>query len=97
MNPPLTIELPDEDMVEALRQRLHAFDVDTIELDSHWELRIQLLERNPESRVTRALHEIDEWLTDAGIDSVRVHLDDSSYTLNAPTDVVATPVQPASV
>jgi hypothetical protein len=85
MHPPLTIELPDEGMAEACRQRLHAFDVDAVEVDSHWELRIQLLERNPESRVTTALHTIDEWLTETDLDFVRVHLDGTSHTLHAPS------------
>jgi hypothetical protein len=85
MHPQLTIEVPDEDLAEALRLRLYAFDVGTVEVDAHWEVRIQLLERNPERRVTTALHEIDAWLVDTGVESVRVHLDESSYTLHAPT------------
>jgi len=83
-HPHLTIELPEEELAEELRRRLQSFDVDTVEVDSHWEVRIHLLERNPESRVTNALHAIDAWLPNAGVEFVRVHLDGSSYTLHAP-------------
>jgi len=74
MHPHLTIELPQEELAEALRRRLQSFDVDTIEVDHHWEVRIHLLERNPESRVTNALHAIDDWLPDAGVDEARDYL-----------------------
>jgi hypothetical protein len=84
MHPHLTIELPDETLAEELRRRLQSFDVDAVEVDAHWELRIHLLERNPESRVTNALHAIDSWLPSAGVDYVCVRLDGSAYTLHAP-------------
>ena len=84
MYPHLTIELPDETLAEELRRHLQSFDVDAVEADSHWELRIHLLERNPESRVTNALHALDSWLPAAGVESVRVRLDGSTYTLHAP-------------
>jgi hypothetical protein len=80
----LMIELPDETLAESLRRHLQAFDVDGFEVDSHWELRIHLFERNPESRVTTALHAIDSWLPTAGVEFVRVRLDGSTYTLHAP-------------
>jgi hypothetical protein len=84
MHPHLTIELPDETLTEDLRRHLQSFDVDAVEVDAHWELRIHLYERNPESRVTNALHAIDSWLPTAGVEFVRVRLDDSTYTLHAP-------------
>jgi hypothetical protein len=43
-----------------------------------------LIEMNPERRIVNALSAIDAWLASAGIGSVRVHLDGSSYTLHAP-------------
>ena len=85
----LTIELPDELLADELRREMQSFDVDTVDADDHWELRIHLLERNPESRVTSALHVIDSWLATARIESVRVRLDDSTYTLHAPATPAA--------
>ena len=48
-------------------------------------MRIELLERNAESRVVDALNAIDLWLLTAGLPFVRVHLDGTSYTLHAPS------------
>ena len=84
MNAHLTIELPERQLAEDLRRELQPFDVDVLAIDGHWELRIHLFEQNPEGRVTRALHAIDGWLPSSGVDSVRVHLDGSTYTLHAP-------------
>ena len=84
----LTIEMPDETRAEALRRRLHAFDVDKVEVDAHWELRIHLRARNQESSVTTALHAIESWLPDSDIGFVQVHLDGSSYTLHSPPKTV---------
>ena len=81
----LAIELPEQELAEELRRRLQSFDVDTVDAEDFWELRIHLLEQNPENRVTSALHAIDEWLRDAGVELVRVRLDGSSYTLHAPS------------
>jgi hypothetical protein len=88
-HPYLTIEVPDETLAEELRGHLDIFDVDKVEAEAHWELRIHLVDRNPESRVTSALNAIDSWLSEAGVDFVRVHLDGSSYTLHAPSEAVA--------
>jgi hypothetical protein len=89
MHPYLTIEVPDETLAEALLRRLHSFTVDKVEVDSHWELRVHLVDRNPENRVTNALHAIDSWLPDAGVDFVRVNLDGSSYLLHAPPEAMS--------
>jgi hypothetical protein len=84
----LTIEMPDETLAEALRRHLHAFDVDKVEVDAHWELRVHLLARNSETRVTTALHAIESWLPMSDIDFVQVHLDGTSYTLHSPPKTV---------
>jgi hypothetical protein len=89
MHPYLTIEVPDETLAETLLRRLRSFTVDKVEVDAHWELRIHLVERNPESRVTTALHAIDSWLPEAGVDFVRVQLDGSSYVLHAPPETAS--------
>ena len=84
MHPPLRIELPDAAQAESLRRLLQPFDVETVPVNGHVEVRIQLLDRNPERRVVDALNAIDLWLLGAGMSFVRVHLDGSSYTLHAP-------------
>jgi uncharacterized protein with PIN domain len=89
MHPYLMIELPDETVAEELRRHLQSFDVDAVEAETHWELRIQLVERNPEIRIKSALRAIDSWLPEAGVESVRVHLDGRSYTLHAEPEEIA--------
>lgn len=84
MHPPLRVEVPDEALAAALRTQLQQFDVDTVAVEGHWEVRVNLLKRNPESRVENALHAIDAWLLTAGIGSIRVQLDGHSYLLDAP-------------
>jgi hypothetical protein len=90
MHPELTIDLPDEDRLEALRRRLQASDIDAVDVDAACELRIHVLASNRERGVSDALHAIDSWLRrGAGVDFVRVYLDGSSYTMHAPRDAVA--------
>lgn len=84
MHPPLRIEVPDEAHAERLRGYLQTFDVETVAVDGHWEVRVGLFDRNPERRVVTALSAIDAWLSTAGVSSVQIHLDGSSYTLHAP-------------
>jgi hypothetical protein len=84
MHPPLRIELPDEAHATALRRQLQPFDVETFAVNGHFEVRIELLDRNPERRVTDALNAIDLWLLSVDLPYVRVHLDGSTYTLHAP-------------
>lgn len=84
MHPPLRIELPDESRAESLRRLLQQFDVQTVAVNGSFEVRIDLLDRNPEARVVDALNVIDRWLLTAELPYVRVHLDGSTYTLHAP-------------
>ena len=84
MHAPLVIEVPDEFHAEALRRHLQPFDVDTVVVDGHCEVRIALVEVNPERRVVNVLNAIDEWLATAEVAFVRVRLDGSSYTLHGP-------------
>jgi hypothetical protein len=84
MHPELRIELPDEARAESLRRLLQPFEVETVPVDGYVELRIALLDRNPEGRVVDALNAVDTWLLTAGLASVRVHLDESTYTVHAP-------------
>ena len=79
MAEPLRVEVPTDDLAQALMERLHGFPV---ELADH-EVRVTLI-GNPDRAVTDVLHSLDEWLLDSGIESVRVHLDDRTYTLNQP-------------
>lgn len=89
MHPELRIELPDEARAESLRGLLEPFDVETVPVDGYVELRITLLDRNPEGRVVDALNAVDTWLLTAGLASVRVHLDESTYTVHAPPGAAA--------
>ena len=83
MHPYLMIEVPDQTVAEELRRHLQSFDADAVEAETHWELHIRLVERDPEIRIKSALHAIDSWLPEAGIDFVRVHLDGRSHILHA--------------
>jgi hypothetical protein len=90
MHPPLRIEVPDERYAAALRRHLQPFDVETVAVDGHCEVRVELVEANPERRIVNALSAIDAWLATANISSVRVHLDGTSYMLHAPSPVDGT-------
>ncbi len=81
---PLRIEVPDETHAAGLRRRLQPLDVETVDVDGRVEVRIELVDRNPENRVADVLSAIDSWLPTAGLAFVRVHLDGSTYTLHAP-------------
>jgi hypothetical protein len=81
---PVRIEVPDETHAAGLRRRLQPFDVETVAVDGRIEVRIELLDLNPERRVVDVLNAIDSWLPTAGLAFVRVHLDGSTYTLHAP-------------
>lgn len=85
----LVIEVPDERHANALRRHLQPFDVDTVVVDGRCEVRIALVDVNPERRVVKALSAIDEWLATAEVGFVRVHLDGSSYTLHGPRSPAA--------
>jgi len=85
MHPPLRIEVPDDLHATTLRRQLKPFGVETIAVDGHYEVHVELIDRNPERRVTSALNAIDTWLLAAGLPSVQVHLDGNTYTIHAPT------------
>jgi hypothetical protein len=82
--PPLRVELPDEALARSLAERLRPFRAQIVLVDGHYEVGIELRERNPEQRVVKALTAIDAWLLSARVPSVRVHLDGCSHTLHSP-------------
>jgi hypothetical protein len=84
MHPPIRIELPDDTHAAALSRLLPASDVETVAVDGHVEVRVGLLDSNPDRRVVDTLNAVDLWLRAGGLSSVRVHLDGGSYTLHAP-------------
>ncbi len=84
MHRPLTVELPDEAHASSLGAQLQPFHVETVPVDGYWEVRVRLIERNPESRIGNALTAIDAWLVTAEIGSIQVHVDGRSYTLAGP-------------
>ena len=84
MHSQLRIEVSDEAGAETLRRHLEPFDVETVVVDGFYEVQVELCDRNSERRVVSALNAIDVWPLTAGLSSVRVNLDGSSYTLHAP-------------
>ena len=84
MHEPLRIELDDPAQADSLRHALGVFHAETVHRDGHAEVRVELIESNPERRVTDALNVIDTWLARSGTANVRVHLDGHVYTLHAP-------------
>ena len=84
MHPPLRIEVPDHFHATTLRRRLSPSAL-AVAVDDHYEVQVELIDRNPDSRVTGALHAIDTWLLTAGLPSVQIHLDGSTYSLHAPS------------
>jgi hypothetical protein len=84
MHPPLRVEVPDEERAERLRLELQPLWAETVRVGGHYEVFIDLVDHNPESRVVAALSRIDTWLASAGLLSVRVHLDGTSYLLHPP-------------
>jgi hypothetical protein len=78
------VEVPDQPSARALRSELEVLDVDTVAENGHWEVCIELGGRDQERRVVCILNSIDRWLPTTDLDSVRVHLGGSSYTLHAP-------------
>jgi hypothetical protein len=84
MHPPLRIDVPDEERATSLCRALQPHDVEAHAVDGHFEVRVDLIERNPEHRVGRVLTAIDQWLLTADLPYVQVHLDGSSHTLHPP-------------
>ena len=84
MHPPLRVVLPDEARARSLRRALEPFGVEIQAVDGSYEVLVELVERNPERRVVNALDVIDRWLLNGDLPFVRVHLDGTLYTINAP-------------
>ena len=85
MHRPLRIEVPDEQHATSLSLSLQTYEVERQAVDGQFEVRVNFVERNPESRVGKVLNAIDEWLLTAELPFVRIHLDGTSYTLHRPT------------
>ena len=82
MAEPLRVEVPTAALAQALIERLRMFPTELTENGS-CEVRVTLV-GNPDRAVTSVLHSVDEWLAETGLDGVRVHLDERTYTLNQP-------------
>jgi hypothetical protein len=78
----LRVEVPDETLAASLMRRLQPLSVQRIAVDGHYEVGVELRERNPEQRVVKALSSIDAWLATSGLPSVRVHVDGCTHTLH---------------
>ena len=84
VHPPLRVELPDEARARSLRRALEPFEVEIEAVDGHYEVSVELIDRNPESRVVNALDVIDHWLMTGDLSFVQVHLGGAVYTINSP-------------
>lgn len=82
MADPLIVEAPTADLAHALMQRLQAFPTE-LDVDGSCKVRVTLV-GNPDRAVTEVLNSVDAWLVENGLNRVRVHLDDRTYTLNQP-------------
>jgi hypothetical protein len=80
--PSLRVEVPDEVLAVALVRQLQPFGAETVEVDGHYEVGLELREKNSEQRVTKALSSIDAWLAGSGLPSVRIHVDGCTHTLH---------------
>jgi len=80
---PLRIEVPNEDLAQALMSRLHAFPAELQTEDGRLEVRIPLV-GNADRAIVEVLHGVDEWLVEHELEAVRVFLDERSYTLTPP-------------
>lgn len=79
----LRVQVGDETLARQLCRRLQGFDVEAIPRNGHSEIYLRLVERNPERSIEAALTRIEEWLREAGLDAVEVHVDQTRYTLPA--------------
>jgi hypothetical protein len=80
---PIRIELDDHALAESLRRALSIYHAEVVREDGRAEVRVDLVDGNPEQRVTQTLSAIDAWLARTGTASVRVHLDGRVHTLSA--------------
>jgi hypothetical protein len=78
----LRIEVPDQKHAETLRRCLQPDGVETVAVEGHCEVRVDLLDLNPDNRIVAALNAVEQWLQSAGLAFVRVHLNEHSYTLH---------------
>jgi hypothetical protein len=83
MAEPLKVEVPDEDLAGALMRRLRDFPTELTRADERIEVTIALI-GNADRAIVQVLDEVDEWLVENDLQSVRVHLDERTYTLTPP-------------
>lgn len=83
MAEPLKVEVPDEDLAGALMRRLRDFPTELTHADERMEVAITLI-GNADRAIVQVLDEVDEWLVENHLQSVRVHLDERTYTLTPP-------------
>jgi hypothetical protein len=81
---PLRVVLPDEASAHSLRRALEPIGVEIENVDGHYEMSVELVDHDPESRVVNALGAIDRWLTTGELLFVQVHLDGAVYTITSP-------------
>ncbi len=67
MHPPLRIEVPDAEHATTLRRHLQPFGFETVAVNGHYEVCVELIARNPDRRITAVLNAVDLWLLTAAV------------------------------
>lgn len=83
VHPPLRVVLPDEARARSLRAALEPFGVEIEPVDGHYEVSVELIDRNPDGRLVSALSAIDRWLIAEDLPFVQVDLDGAVYTISS--------------
>jgi hypothetical protein len=83
MAEPLKVEVPDDDLAGALMRRLRDFPTELTHAEERIQVNVTLI-GNADRAIVQVLDEVDEWLVENGLQSVRVHLDERTYTLTPP-------------
>ena len=91
MHPPLRVVLPDPERARSLGRALEPLGVELDALDGHYELSIELVDGNPESRVVDVLGVIDRWLLAGDLPYVQVYLNGAVHTINSPREAPQPP------
>jgi hypothetical protein len=83
MADPLKVEVPDADLADALMRRLRDFPTELTRAEERMQVNVTLI-GNADRAIVQVLDEVDGWLVESGLQSVRVHLDERTYTLTPP-------------
>jgi hypothetical protein len=83
MAEPLKVEVPNDDLADTLMRRLRDFPTEVTRAEERIQVNVTLI-GNADRAIVQVLDEVDGWLLESGLQSVRVHLDERTYTLTPP-------------